>query len=218
MWLGDDTVKRNNILVTLMGQRVNSSLESKRAEPACCAFAVLTHSCCWNDANELKLFRFKLFVLDLMADIGKAINLTLYSHIAFHFNYIVSLWFIIFPLEVKKNIYYSYLLRDKMSGKHFLRFFSLHFIIKRFGEKKIWRAVHFLLQYISLHTIIMTHKSDTKSKGSSSRLSCSASFKTIQLGPFCFVWIWTRSYFVPLINRDMAISQRLLTGYRLQLG
>ena len=43
MWFGDDTVKRNNILVTLMGQRVNSSLESKRAEPACCAFAVLTH-------------------------------------------------------------------------------------------------------------------------------------------------------------------------------
>ena len=71
-----------------------------------------------------------------------------------------------------------------MSGKHFLRFFSLHFIIKRFAEKKIWRAVHFLLQYISLHTIIMAHKSDTKSKGSSSRLSCSVSFKTIQLGPF----------------------------------
>ena len=40
-----------------------------------------------------------------MADIGTAINLTLYSHIAFHFNYIVSLWFIIFPLEVKKKIY-----------------------------------------------------------------------------------------------------------------
>ena len=127
MWFGDDTVKRNNILVTLMGQRVNSSLESKRAEPACCAFAVLTHPCCWNDANELKLFRFKLFVLDLMADIGKAINLTLYSHIAFHFNYIVSLWFIIFPLEVTRKKYYSYLLRDKMSGKHVLRFFFSSF-------------------------------------------------------------------------------------------
>ena len=86
-----DTVKRNNILVTLMGQRVNSSLESKRAEPACCAFAVLTHPCCWNDANELKLFRFSV------------------------------------TLEVTRKKYYSYLLRDKMSGKHVLRFFFSSF-------------------------------------------------------------------------------------------
>ena len=71
-----------------------------------------------------------------------------------------------------------------MSGKHVLRFISLHFIIKRFAEKKIWRAVHFLLQYISLHTIIMTHKSDTKSKGSSSRLLVLCLLKLFNLDLF----------------------------------